>query len=47
MAWPLFAGHRVVGALKVVAFSQRQFGRTAAGDVTWKGVSVGFVIGRR
>ena len=44
---PMFAGHRVVGALKVLAFSQRQFGENAASDVTSRGVSVGFVIGRR
>ncbi len=44
---PMFAGHHVVGALKVVAFGQRQFATDAAGDTTSKGVTVGFVIGRR
>ena len=36
-----------VGSLKVLAFAQRQLGSEAASDVTSKGVTVGFVIGRR
>ena len=44
---PMFAGHRVVGALKVMAFSQKQFGRDSSTDVTSRGVTVGFVVGRR
>jgi len=44
---PVFAGHRVVGSLKVLAFAERQLGLEAASDVTSKGVTVGFVIGRR
>ena len=44
---PIFAGHHVVGSLKVLAFAQRQLGLEAASDVTSKGVTVGFVIGRR
>ena len=44
---PMFAGHHVVGSLKVLAFSQRQFATSAASDATSKGITVGFVIGRR
>ena len=44
---PIFAGHRTVGALKVLAFSQRQFGSTPANDTSSQGVTIGFVIGRR
>jgi hypothetical protein len=44
---PMFAGHRTVGSLKVLAFSQRQFGDTSASDITSKGLSIGFVLGRR
>jgi len=44
---PMFAGHHVVGSLKVVAFGQRQFATDSAGDTTSKGVTLGFVIGRR
>ena len=44
---PMFAGRHVVGSLKVLAFGQRQFATDAAGDTTSKGVTVGFVIGRR
>ena len=42
---PMFAGHHVVGSLKVLAFGQRQFATDSAGDTTSKGVTVGFVIG--
>jgi hypothetical protein len=44
---PIFAGHHVVGSLKVLAFAQRQLGFESVSDVTSKGVTVGFVIGRR
>ena len=44
---PIFAGRRVVGSLKVLAFGQRQLATDSASDVTSKGVTVGFVIGRR
>jgi len=44
---PIFAGHHVVGSLKVLAFAQRQLGLESVSDVTSKGVTVGFVIGRR
>lgn len=44
---PMFAGHHVVGSLKVLAFGQRQFGDDSAADTTSRGVTVGFVIGRR
>lgn len=44
---PIFAGHHVVGSLKVLAFAERQLGLEADSDVTSKGVTVGFVIGRR
>ena len=44
---PIFAGQGTVGALRLTVFSQQQFGATAATDVTSKGVTLGFVIGRR
>jgi len=44
---PIFAGHHVVGSLKVLAFAERQLGLESVSDVTSKGVTVGFVIGRR
>jgi len=44
---PIFASRHVVGSLKVLAFAERQLGLEAASDVTSKGVTVGFVIGRR
>ena len=44
---PIFAGHHVVGSLKVLAFVERQLGFESDSDVTSKGVTVGFVIGRR
>lgn len=44
---PVFAGHHVVGSVKVLAFAQRQLGLESISDVTSKGVTVGFVIGRR
>ena len=44
---PMFAGQYVVGSLKVMGFSQRRFGITEATDTSSKGVTVGFVIGRR
>ena len=44
---PMFAGHRIVGALKVTAYAQRHFAAESANDRTGRGVSVGFVLGRR
>jgi hypothetical protein len=44
---PMFAGTRIVGSLKVLGFAQRQFGPEPASDVTSKGVTLGFVVGRR
>ena len=44
---PMFAGTRVVGSLKVLAFAQKQLGSVPESDVTSKGVTLGFVIGRR
>ena len=44
---PIFASQHVVGSLKVLAFAERQLGLESASDVTSKGVTVGFVIGRR
>lgn len=44
---PMFIGRHTVGSLKVLAFGQRQFATDSAGDTTSKGVTVGFVIGRR
>jgi hypothetical protein len=44
---PMFAGRHVVGSLKVLAFGQRQFAADSAGDVSSRGVTVGFVVGRR
>ena len=44
---PMFVGSHVVGAVRLTAFGQRQYGRTATTDVTSKGVTVGFVLGRR
>lgn len=44
---PMFTGSHVVGSLRVAAFGQRQYGSSATTDVTSKGVSVGFVLGRR
>jgi len=44
---PMFAGRTRVGAIKVLVFSQRQFAQTVVDDTTSKGVSVGFVLGRR
>lgn len=41
------ASGRAVGALKVLVFQQRQFGLEASSDATSKGVTVGFVVGRR
>ena len=44
---PMFAGSHAVGALKVLVFQQRQIGLEASSDATSRGVTVGFVIGRR
>jgi len=44
---PIFASQHVVGSLKVLAFAERQLGLESVSDVTSKGVTVGFVIGRR
>jgi hypothetical protein len=44
---PIFAGRHVVGSLKVLAFAERQLGVESASDVTSKGMTVGFVVGRR
>ena len=44
---PIFASRRIVGSLKVLAFAERQLGLESVSDVTSKGVTVGFVIGRR
>jgi hypothetical protein len=44
---PMFAGHHIVGSLKVVGFSQLHFGSTTATDTRSNGVTLGFVIGRR
>jgi hypothetical protein len=44
---PMFAGQYVVGSLKVTGFWQRRFGLTEATDTSAKGVTLGFVIGRR
>ncbi len=44
---PVFASRSRVGAIKVLVFSQRQFAETAVDDTSSKGVSIGFVLGRR
>ena len=44
---PMFAGHRTVGSLKVLAFTQRRIGTTSSTDTSSQGVTLGFVIGRR
>lgn len=44
---PIFAGSRVVGSLKVLAFAQRQLGPEPEADITKTGITLGFVIGRR
>lgn len=44
---PVFAGRRAVGALKIVAYTQRLYGLDPGRDSTSRGVSVGFVIGGR
>jgi hypothetical protein len=44
---PIFASHHVVGSLKVLVFAQKQLGLESGSDVTSKGLTLGFVIGRR